>query len=132
MLIILTLILTLIGTIWAFKSTDETWIAGYIIWNLGLYSLILMLVALPICHIITVISEDQFNKKYVELLYKTNGDAYRNEYGMLSEDILNDILEVNKHLVNGKNIQRNFWIGAFVPNVYDEYVTINYERYDRE
>ena len=38
--------------------------------------------------------------------------------------LASDIAEYNAKIISGKKYQKNFWIGAFIPNIYDEFELI--------
>ena len=68
---------------------------------------------------------------YKAITYKVESDACKDELGLLSKDVIDEIQEWNKDVRYYQNIQDNFWIGIFYPNVYDEFETIDYESYSK-
>lgn len=54
--------------------------------------------------------------RYNTLLeYRSVSDYLQNEH------YISDIISWNTTISSGKSIQRDFWIGIFVPNIYDDF-----------
>lgn len=68
---------------------------------------------------------------YKALTYKVENDVCKDEFGLLSKDVLDDIQDWNKDVRFYQNIQYDFWLGIYYPNVFDEFKTIDYESYSR-
>ena len=66
---------------------------------------------------------------YKALTYKIESNSCRDEFGLLSKELIDEVQEWNQDVRYYQKIQRNFWVGIFYPNVYDEFETIDYERY---
>ena len=66
---------------------------------------------------------------YMALTYKIESNSCRDEFGLLSKELIDEVQEWNQDVRYYQKIQRNFWVGIFYPNVYDEFETIDYERY---
>ena len=98
----------------------------------GVIALIVMLIILPICHIGTDANIAESQERYEALVYKVESGACRDEFGLLNKEVLDEIQEWNECVVRNKNLQRDFWVGVFIPNIYDQFETIDYEKYGRE
>ncbi len=68
---------------------------------------------------------------YKAITYKVESDACKDEFGLLSKDVIDEIQEWNKDVRFYQNIQDNLWIGIYYPNVFDEFQTIDYESYSK-
>jgi hypothetical protein len=68
---------------------------------------------------------------YKTITYKVESNVCKDEFGLLSKDVMDEIQEWNKDVKFYQNIQDNFWIGIYYPNVYDEFETIDYESYSK-
>lgn len=66
---------------------------------------------------------------YAAITYKVESGSCRDEFGLLSKEVIDEVQEWNEDVRFYKNIQDNFWVGIFYPNVYDEFETIDYEKY---
>jgi hypothetical protein len=60
--------------------------------------------------------------------YKINSGVYRDEFNLLDKDTVAEVAYWNSDLIKYKALQRNFWIGIFIPNIYDDLEIIDYER----
>lgn len=49
------------------------------------------------------------------LEYKSVSDYLQNEH------YISDIIRWNTTISTGKSIQRDFWVGIFIPNIYDDF-----------
>lgn len=49
------------------------------------------------------------------LEYKSVSDYLQNEH------YISDVLSWNITISSGKSIQRDFWVGIFIPNIYDDF-----------
>lgn len=52
------------------------------------------------------------------LEYKSTQDSPQNEH------YISDIIRWNTTISSGKSIQRDFWVGIFIPNIYDDFYII--------
>lgn len=72
-----------------------------------------------------------WRETYTALTYKLESGACRDEFGLLSKEIIDEVQNWNEDVVYNQNIQRDFWVGIFFPNVFDEFETIDYQRYQK-
>ena len=66
------------------------------------------------------------------ITYKIESDACRDEFGLLNKEVIDEIQEWNKDVRFYQNIQDNFWLGIYYPNVFDEFETIEYESFEKK
>ena len=59
--------------------------------------------------------------RYESLVYQYENNLYENDNDVGKKELMKEIQEWNEDLANGKTYQRDFWVGIFVPNVYDEF-----------
>lgn len=107
-------------------------VIGGFIATLGVIALTVMLIILPINHIGTKASIAGDQERYEALMYKVESGACRDEFGLLNKEVLDEVQAWNEYVVRRKNLQKDFWIGVFFPNIYDQFETIDYEKYGRE
>lgn len=62
---------------------------------------------------------------YDSLIYKSQTESIRDEFGIVHKEYIDEVQAWNEDIVKYKNWQRDFWIGIFVPNIYDEFETID-------
>lgn len=67
-------------------------------------------------------------EQYKALEYKAKTEACRDELGLMNKEFLDEVQEWNMDVVKYKKYQRDFWIGIFYPNIFDEFETIDLER----
>ena len=65
--------------------------------------------------------------RYESLVYQYENNLYENENDVGKKELMDQIQEWNEEIANGKTYQRDFWVGIFVPNVYDEFDFIEVE-----
>lgn len=66
---------------------------------------------------------------YKALTYKAESGACRDQFGLLSKDVLDEIQNWNEEVTHYKTMENNFWLGIFYPDVYGDLGTIDYELY---
>ena len=65
--------------------------------------------------------------QYESLVYQYENNLYENDNDVGKKELMKEIQEWNADLATGKTYQRDFWVGIFVPNVYDEFDFIEVE-----
>lgn len=63
------------------------------------------------------------------LKYKLESGSCRDEFGLLSKGFIDEIQEWNEDIVYYKEAQDDFWIGIFIPDIYDDFETIDYNEF---
>lgn len=75
---------------------------------------------------------EKTKERYNAITYKVESDACCDEFGLLNKEVIDEIQDWNESITYHKNIQKDFWIGIFIPNVYDQFETIDYTKYGRK
>ena len=90
-------------------------------------------IVMTICLCITYSTVDADIAKneeyYKAIVYKVESEACKDEFGLLSKEVIDEVQAWNKNIVYCQNVQYDFWVGIFYPNVFDRFKTIDYERY---
>lgn len=104
-------------------------------WVTAVVSGIIMAIMIIVfaCDYIGVNAQVEKNKEqYNAITYKVESGACRDEFGLLNKEVIDEIQDWNENITYYKNLQKDFWVGIFVPNVYDQFETIDYTKYGRE
>lgn len=94
-------------------------LAGLLFMMISVYSITSYIFALA--------TTAEMRQEYKALVYKVNTESARDEFGIRNKDIIDEVQEWNTNLAFEKNAQRDFWVGIFVPNIYDEFDFIELE-----
>lgn len=71
---------------------------------------------------------EKYNIRYEMLVYQYDNDFYNNDNEVGKYELVKSIQEWNEDLAYKKRMQRNFWIGIYYPNIYDQFEFISLER----
>jgi hypothetical protein len=69
---------------------------------------------------------------YKAITYKVESEACKDEFGLLSKEVIDEVQEWNKDVLYYQSIQNNFWLGIFYPDVFDQFETIDYTKYSTQ
>ena len=95
-----------------------------------------LVVVFGICAIISIIvisvncigSEGEklaYEQRYESLIYKAKTESIRDEFGIVNKEYIDEVQAWNEDVIKYKEWQRDFWIGIFIPNIYDDFETID-------
>ena len=89
--------------------------------------LIVMLVIIMVNHIGADAGVAANEVKYESIVYQYENNIYENENDLGKRELMVDIEEWNTDLARRQKIQDNFWIGIFIPDIYDQFEFIEYK-----
>lgn len=87
----------------------------------GIFLLAINTVILATNYIDTDASVAGWEKQYESLTYQLENNLYDNDNDIGKKELMDEIREWNEDLAYHKEIQRNFWVGIYYPNVYDNF-----------
>ena len=126
MLFILTLIILVFGIIAGIIS-DKFWKLDWLqtpaIISIVLGSICFMPLTIELCSsyigVDGSIAKNQ--ARYESLVYQYDNNVYDNDNDLGKRDLMEDIQKWNEDLAWHKENQDDFWIGIFIPNIYDQF-----------
>lgn len=69
---------------------------------------------------------------YRALTYKVESNACKDDLGLLKKEVIDEVQKWNEDIIFYKTIQRDPWIGIFIPNIYDQFESIEYSECEVE
>ena len=95
---------------------------------LGGFALIICFAAMLIKYADIDAKVAQYHERYEALTYQLENNLYDNDNDVGKKELYSEIAYWNEDLAYNQALQDNFWIGIFVPDVYDQFEYIDYER----
>lgn len=86
---------------------------------LTLIALFISTIGLASVYIGADASVAKWETQYESLTYQLENNLYDNDNDIGKKELMDEIREWNEDLAYCKKIQRNFWVGIYYPNVYD-------------
>lgn len=102
--------------------TDEwsdSHFAAIITLTIGAALLVLSAISFATSYIGTDASVAKWETHYESLTYQLENNLYDNDNDIDKKELMDEIREWNEDLAYCKEIQRNFWVGIYYPNIYD-------------
>ena len=127
--LVLGIVIGIIGDIIDSEVITDIGIAGIFI---GFTTSLIMIIFIIVNNCKSYSKLIELQEKYNAINTKISTEIYTDKFDIDDKDIVDEIYEYNKDVKYGKHYQKNFWIGIFVPNIYDELETIDYNVIEKE
>ena len=118
-MLFLTFVIIIIAGIVLFTFDLEN--LGITISVIGIFGIIASVVVLAINYIGIDGYIAQMNTRYETLVYQYENDIYDNDNDLGKRELMVDIQNWNEDLSSRRERQRDFWIGIYIPNIYDQF-----------
>lgn len=103
------------------------WVAWITSVCLGV-TVLVMGITIADAHIPADAKAEQYQMRYESLVYQYENDVYDGDDDVVGKrDLYTDIEEWNSDLAYRKRIQKDFWVGIFYPDIYDQFEFIEYK-----
>lgn len=133
MLLWLFVILLFVGIILCVLNHSQGWysdtiqIFGILTWAISAFVLIIMVIVLIDRYTQSEGLRASNEEIYKALIYKSQSELCRDEFGILNKDYIDEIQEWNSDVMGYKMNARNPWIGIFYPDWINDLETIDLE-----
>lgn len=129
MLFWITLIITVVSFViwWCNCSSDAIEFITESLTVVAVIALIVMIVIMCFCHIGNDGYVAAMHERYESLTYQYENDIYDNDNDVGKRELMTDIQDWNEDLASRKENQDDFWIGIFIPDIYDQFEFIELE-----
>ena len=94
---------------------------GITISVIGIFGIIASVVVLAINYIGIDGYIARMNTRYETLVYQYENDIYDNDNDLGKRELMENIQWWNEDLSANQKNQRDFWIGIYIPNIYDQF-----------
>ena len=115
------LILLIVGVVMLFTVGDDYIPMSASIFAVGLFGVVASVVILCVNYIRIDGDVERNRVRYDSLMYQYENYLYDNDNDVGKKELMSEIQSWNEDLVWYKTMQRNPWIGIYIPNVYDQF-----------
>lgn len=93
----------------------------------GIFSIALLISIYTLCnnYIFSDAVKRANEELYDSLIYKSQTESIRDEFGIVNKEYIDEIQNWNEELVSYKELTNNFWVGIFYPDWFNEFKTID-------
>ena len=91
---------------------------------IGCTAVLASIVIILFSHIGLDAKVERYNARYESLVYQYENDIYDNDNDLGKKELMDDIQEWNEDVSYYKEMQYDFWLGIYYPNIYDQFKKI--------
>lgn len=124
MLISVLVVLAIVFTVWA-VAEDWCGLISALFSVLSISACITGIIALIVVNTGVSGRIAQCHERYESLTYQLESGMYENDNDVGKKELMSEIREWNEDLAYNKAMQRDFWVGTFIPNIYDHFEFID-------
>lgn len=95
---------------------------------IGLIGVCVSLVVMSVFYSTAEAEIDRLNQRYESLVYQYENDIYENDNDIGKRELMKEIQEWNEDLAINRGLQDNFFVGFYVPDIYDQFEFIKLEK----
>lgn len=121
MLFLIFLTLLLVGVAMLFIASDDYIAMSAGIFAIGFLSVIASVVVFCVNYIGIDGNVERNQVRYDSLMYQYENYLYDNDNDVGKKELMSEIQSWNEDIAWGKTMQRNTWIGIYIPNIYDQF-----------
>lgn len=116
----------LIGSIvWGICSDWNGW--SIFMFAFFVMAVLISLIVIACCYIGVDGYVDVMHVRYGMLTYQYENNIYDNDNDLGKRELMEDIRNWNEDLAWNKRMQRDFWIGIYIPDIYNQFESIKLE-----
>ena len=105
-------------------KNDLTFDIGMTMALVGFVAVLTSSLIILLSHIGLDAKVERSNARYESLVYQYENDIYENDNDLGKKELMDDIQEWNEDVSYYKEIQYDFWLGIYCPNIYDQFEKI--------
>lgn len=91
---------------------------------IGFSAVLASIVIILFSHIGLDAKVERYNARYESLVYQYENDIYENDNDLGKKELMDDVQEWNEDVSYYKEMQYDFWLGIYYPNIYDQFEKI--------
>lgn len=113
-----------------YETEDWAQPVAVVLAGIGVIGSIASLFVIMGMHADAMAQKAKLNETYTAIEYKITSGSCRDELGLLTKEVIDEAQEYNETISYYKTMQNSFWLGIYVPDIYNDFELIDYTRYN--